>query len=83
MAGINTDALRQLQERASGPALADGFYQVDAGKPYRINGEMLADLSAMDFDAEGEAVVRVGGVKYTVTRQEIRPARRTVQHRAS
>ena len=83
LAGINVDMLRQLQERASACALADGFYQIENGKPYRINGGMLTDFSAMEFGTEGEAVIRASGVKYTVTRQETRRRlARSVQQRA-
>lgn len=49
-ATVNTDALRALQERpALGTALADGFYQVHGGKPYRIACEP-GDVFHVDDD---------------------------------
>lgn len=78
--GIDLDALHELRERASGPGLADGWYQIDQGQPYRVNGQAVTDLSALTFDNEDEARVTVGSEVYTITRRKARP-RRTVQQR--
>jgi hypothetical protein len=61
-----------------------GFYQVwDDGQEFRIEGALALaigdELHPLEFE-DGQAEVRVGGVRYTVARQEIR--QRTTQARA-
>ena len=68
----NTSNGMQVPAPEPEPDLADGWYQVEGGKPYRVNGQAVTDLSALEFDADDEAVVRVDGWKYTIRRQQIR-----------